>query len=264
MKAGYIFFALLALIFGLGNRLTCIAEYNSIFKNMTATHFLHCLEAIIAKPMMVIWFLFFAFIGICLFINTWCCTITQIKLFFRVRGQGSPKQGLAVQMALIHIAALLVIALHVLDITLIERHKPVKLYPGQIVRMGDYQVRVKHVSYMGLRSMITEGKTGRKRKGLFVLKKNFSQKDNFASIEIIKDLGKPDVRELRMLSPVRIGTNFFFLDGFFIAKGGEQTGIKIHHSYNPLVFIFFAVYTVFFNLLVFRFFTVWVKENKKE
>ncbi len=167
-------------------------------------------------------------------------------------------------MALIHIAALMVIALHALDITLIERHKPVRLYPGQTVRMGDCKVRVKQVSYVSKDSMITENKTGRKKKGLFALEKDFSQKDNFARIEIIKDMEKPAVRELRMLSPVRSGADFFFLDGFFIAQNSEEIGVKIHHSYNPLAVIFFAVYTVFFGLLLFQFFTIRVKGNLKE
>ena len=95
------------------------------------------------------------------------------------------------------------------------------------------------------------------------LKKIFPKKDNFARIEIIKNMKKPAVRELRMLSPVRIGADFFFLDGFFIAQGSEETGVKIHHSYNPLAVIFFAVYTVLFGLLLFQFFTIRVRGEFK-
>jgi hypothetical protein len=264
LKAGYILFILLAVIFGMGNHLTGIPEYNSIFKDMTATHLMYCLKAILAKPVMVIWLLAFIFIGICLFINTWCCTTTQIRLFFQTRRLERSKLGRVGQMALIHIVALMVIALHALDITLIQRHKPVKFYSDQIAWMGDYQVRVKQISYVHLNSMITEDKTGSKRKGLHNLEKDFSTKQNFARIEIIKDQEKPAVRDLRMLSPIRIGATFFFLDEFFIARDSQRIGVKIHHSYNPLAFVFFAVYMVLFALLVFRFFTVRVKENGKE
>ncbi len=264
LKTGYILFILLAVIFGTGNYLTGISEYNSIFKDMTATHLMYCLKAILVKPVMVIWFLTFIFIGICLFINTWCCTTTQIRLFFRTRKLERSKVDRVGQMALIHIAALMVIALHALDITMIQRHKPVKFYSDQIVRMGDYQVRVKQISYVDLNSMITDDKTGSKRKGLQNLKKDFSTKQNFARIEIIKDPEKPAVRDIRMLSPVRIGATFFFLDEFFIARDSQRIGVKIHHSYNPLVFVIFAVYMLLFGLFVFRFFTFRVKGNGKK
>lgn len=267
LKAGYLFFALLSLNFYTGSRLAGIKEYGTIFKNLTRTHLLHCLEAIAAQPVMVIWFLSFAVIGICLFINTWCCTTSQIKLLLHTRRQkkqSDQKQGKAMQMALIHVAALMVIALHALDITLVERHKPMRIYSGQTIQMGKYGVRVKQISFVSTRSLITEDKTGRKMKSVHIPGKKFSRQDNFVQIEITTSPGKKFIRELRMLDPVRIGATFFFLDNFFVAQGSDQVGIQVHHNYNPLAFVFFSVYIVLFCFLLFRFFTTRTEAYEKE
>jgi hypothetical protein len=261
LKAGYLFFALLALIFAMGNQLTAIKAYQVLFKNMTATHVGQCLNDIFATPLILIWLLFFTLAGAGLFVNTWCCTTLQIRSFFRTRSQGSPKENRLGLKTLIHILSLLVISLHALDITLIQRHRPVKTYAGQTIRLGSCEIRVKTISCVARPSMIMEDETGGTVKSVHLPEKEFSIKDNVAIIEIMKDSKILAKRELRILSPVRFGATFIFLDGFFIAHGGETVGVKIHHSDNPLALVFFAVYILLLGLLVMRFFAIKWREN---
>ncbi len=255
LKAGYLFFALTALIFAAGNRLASIKEYNAVFKEMTATQITNCLDAIISKPLILIWLIFFILIGVCLFVNTWYCTQSQFKLMFQVRKHKKTAAGQSDIMVWIHIVALVAIACHALDITLIHRHQPVRIYAGETVQMGDHRIRVQKILYTADRSMITEDETTGNLKKTRIRGKNFSIKNNFAVVEIQKGQDSPLVKELRMLSPARIGSTFFFLDGFFIAQGETRIGVKIHHSNNPLALVFFAVYTILFILLGILFFT---------
>jgi len=265
LKASYFLFALLALAFAAGNRLAGVNAYKIIFKDMTATHVGLCLGAIAENPIILAWLIAFVLIGACLFVNTACCTTVQIRSLFRsLSGSGvHEKRPRAVQMALIHIAALMVIGLHALDITMIERHKPIKLFPGETVSMGGYDILVKDIFYVTDRSMITENENGRRKKIFHIPEKDFSLEDNFVRIQIKRDDAPPEIRELRILSPVRLGSSYFFLDGFFIPHESRQIGAMIHLSTNPLIFIFFTVYSVLFCLLLIRYVTIWSEAPEK-
>ncbi len=264
LRASYLLFAVLALVFGLGNRLASVTSYKAVFKDMTATHLGNCIGPIAHNPILLVWLFIFILVGGCLFINTGCCTTAQVRLLGRMRAGHSEKQGRAVQMAVIHIIALMVIALHALDITMIKRQKPVRLYPGQTVSMGAYTVRVDQVSYVTDRAMITEDRNTGKNKRFHIPEEKFSMENNFARIRVEKDNLTSGVRELRILCPVRLGADFFFLDGFFIAHGSTEVGVLIHHSYNPLAIVFFTVYTLLFGLLIFRYFSLRSAMGQKE
>lgn len=256
LRASYLLFSLLALVFAAGNRLAGVDAYKTIFKDMTATHVGSCLAQILANPMILVWLTVFVSIGACLFINTACCTLSQVKSLGRSCKKSGKNQGRAVQMALIHIAALMVIGLHALDITMIQRTKPVKIYPGQTVTMGDYKIQITEISYVTDPSMITENKKGKRKKIFHIPEKDFSLKDNFVRVQLVKKNEPKKIGELRILSPLRLGSDFFFVDGFFIANGSSQIGAMIHHSTNPLAIVFFTVYSVLFGLLLLRYFTI--------
>lgn len=264
LKAGYIFFFLLALVFGIGSQLAEQKQIKLIFKEMTVTHISHCLEQIAANPMIMVWLIVFMVISVCLFVNTFCCTTTQIKLFLKVRKKGEDKDSRTGQMALIHVVALVVIASHIMDIVLIQRYRPTRVFAGETMQADQHRIRVKAVSYVTNRAFITGDKTKGKTGRIHIPAQAFSKKDNFAVIEIEKASGKRFSRELRILSPVRLGATFIFLNGFFTAHGDTRVGVEIHHSYNPLSFVFFTVYAVLFGLLLFRFYTTRRKGTGKE
>lgn len=256
LRASYLFFALLAVVFGWGSRLADVKKYDAVFREMTATHLGRCMGDIVDHPIIAAWLIVFIIVGACLFINTGCCTISQVGVLGKLSRAGQGKRQKAVQMALIHIAALLVIALHVVDITMIKRHKPVRIYPGQTITMAGFKVKVVDISYVTDRAFITEGNKARKNKIFKIPEKSFSMENNFVRIQITKENRAPEVRELRILDPVRSGADFFFLDGFFIKAGSRQIGVAMHHSFNPLAVIFFGVYTILFGLLILRYFTI--------
>ena len=255
LRASYLFFALLALMFGAGTRLAAVDEYNTLFRTITATHLICCLEEILRHPVLLIWLVVFLLIGAGLFINTACCTVSQVGLLTRLRQATPDKRRRAVQMALIHIAALVVVALHAVDMTLIQRHQPVRVYPGQTVALGSCEVSVLDISYVTDRDMITEDETGQKMKSVRIPARSFSVERNYARLRISKDGSTDELRELRMLAPVRVGMDFFFLDGFFIESGSDDIVVEIHHSFNPLAFIFFGIYIILFALLLVRYFS---------
>ena len=249
LRASYIFFGVLALLFGAGSRLAGVDVYKNIFKEMTATHVIHCWQAIAANPPVLLWLLAFILTGACLLVNTGCCAVSQAGALFRMQG----KRVRAVQMALIHIAALAVVILHALDMTMVNRHHPVRLYAGQTARMGSYGVTVKEITYVADPSFISEDETGRKMKSVHLPAGGFSRADNFVRLEIKKEGQALETVELKMLSPARTGATYFFLDGFFIAHGSRQIGVMVHHSTNPLVVVFFTVYSVLLVLLGWRY-----------
>ena len=255
LRASYLFFALLAMMFGAGNRLAAVDEYNILFRKITATHLIRCLEEIIRHPILLAWFAVFLLIGAGLFINTACCTVSQMGVLARLRQTGRDKSGKVMQMALIHIAALVVVGLHIIEAALIQRHQPVRIYPGETVILGGFEVTVLDISYVTDRGIITEDETGRKMKSSRIPARSFSVEKNYAQIQIVKNGSPTEVRELRMFAPVRVGMGFFFLDGFVIAHGSDDIGIEIHHGFNPLAFIFFGMYIVLFGLLLVRYFT---------
>ncbi|MCG8638105.1 MAG: hypothetical protein MI862_00125, partial [Desulfobacterales bacterium] len=178
-----------------------------------------------------------------------------VGVLARLRQTGRDKRRRIVQMALIHIAALVVVGLHIIEAALIQRHQPVRIYPGQTVTLGGCEVSILDISYVTDRSMITEDETGRKMKSSRIPARSFSVEKNYAQIQIFKNGSPTEVRELRMFAPIRVGMGFFFLDGFVIAHGIDDIGIEIHHSFNPLAFIFFGMYIVLFGLLLVRYFT---------
>ncbi len=263
LRASYLLFALLALAFGAGNRLAGVDAHKTVFTEMTATHLSRCLMRIAEIPMMLAWLLIFALIGACLFFNTGCCTLSQVRSVRRAALSGK-RQRRAVQMALIHIAALMVIGLHALDITMIERHQPVRLYPGHTSHMGGYDVRVKDIVYVTDRSVIMEDENKPTKKRFHIPENAFSLEENFARIQISKKNEPTMTRELRILSPVRLGAAYFFLDGFFITQDSRQIGVMIHQSTNPLAILFFTVYSILFGLFLLRYLTIWSEDPQKK
>ncbi len=264
LKASYLFFALLALICGVGSGLTSVDDYYNIFREMNATHLRHCIGLITETFVLPTWLLIFFAVGACLFINTACCTYSQIKILGKLKGHEGEKRRRSIQMTLIHITALVVILLHAMDMTMIERHQPIKLYPGQSAVMGEFTVTVKDVSFVSDLSLIRENGKGRKKKSFAIPAKKFSKEKNLAHIQVTKttrpvNKGADETvpaTELKMMSPVRVGSNYFFLAGFFIAKDSDRIGVEIHHSINPLARIFFLVYGVLLGLLIIRYLTM--------
>ena len=253
LRASYLFFGLLALVLGWGCRLADNNEYYSIFKEMTATHVWLCLEALCDHPAAIVWLVVLILLGAALFINTACCAFSQTGALAKLRNMEPENRHRTVLMALIHIAALLVIGLHAVDITIIKRQKPIRIYPDQTVQMGRYALRVSDISFVTDRAMITENAKGQKTKSFRIPAKSYSRDKNFARIEISTEKTPAETRELRILEPVRSGADYFFLDGFFIADGSQKIGVEIHHSFNPLAMIFFAVYIVLFGLMTLRY-----------
>ena len=234
----------------------------TVFRKMNATHLWYCMGDIAQNPALLVWMALFFAVGAALFVNTGFCTLSQFRLLGRRRARGQGKQKKSIQMTLIHTTALAVILLHAMDITLIRRHEPVRLYPGDTVQMGKYTVIVQKIAFVNDPAVIRDTAKGKKKKNFSIPAKNFSTEENLVTLQILTSDdpapsgSQPMVRSLGMMAPVRVGIDYFFLSGFFLARGSEQIGVEIHHSTNPLAMVFFAVYAGLLFLLLLRYVTV--------
>ncbi len=250
LKTSFTLFVLLAVVFGVGSSLAQLSDAKAVFKHMTATHLFHCLEVMGEVPLVASWVLLLILVSIALFINVVCCTSSQLRSLFKFRHKRL-RMGF---MAAIHLVAILVLILHGLDVLLVNRHEPIKLHAGEAATMGEYQVRVLEVTYSASPLWVTEDQAGKKINPMRFSRDDFSKGDNRARIEISAPGLSPQVREIALLSPVRMGATFFFLETFFIAHGDSRVGVEIHYSYNPLAPIFFGTYMVLFLLMMVQFF----------
>jgi len=248
LTTAFVLFTILAALFAAGSTIDRIPEVKSLFREMNSTHIWNAVQDIARTPVLLGWLAALVVVAAGLFVNTFCCTIKQISRHFNQRKTTTPLKGLTT-MAFIHVLALGVIIFHSLDVSLIKRHKPVKILENQSVELSSYRVTVQSISYATDRKFIRENERGHTMPSFKIPRTEFSTEENRAIITI--STGKRQVtKEIGLFEPVRIGTTFFILDGFFIPHGKNEIGISIHHSNNPLAIPFFALYTLLFSTLL--------------
>ncbi len=251
LSTTFFLFMALACIFGIGSHLAGVESIGPVFKKMTSIHVWSCLESIVTNKVLFLWLLILVLIAIFLFFNTLFCTSQQLRHCFP-NGLKGIKLSRIHTMAVIHVIALAVIACHALDITLVQRHKPVKILESEKAVLGSYQVEIKQITYQTDRKYIEEDESGKQKSSFKIPRKQFSIVGNRAHIAIYHDGNLLKNQEIGLFDPVRIKSTFFILDGFFMPYGSDDIGVSLHHSYNPLALPFFTIYTLLFSTLLFH------------
>lgn len=248
LTTAFALLTILAALFAIGNSIEGISGVKSLFREMNSTHIWNCMGDISRIPILLAWLISLVVVALGLFLNTFCCTIKQISLCSSQRRTTASKNGLAT-MALVHVLAVGVIIFHGLDVTLIQRHKPVKILETQSRELGNFILTVQSISYTTDRRFIRENEKGRTMPSFKIPRTAFSPDDNRATITI-STAGKQLTTEIGLFEPVRLGSTFFILDGFFMPHDSDEIGISIHHSHNPLVIPFFTIYAALFLALL--------------
>ncbi len=262
LTTAFVLFMLLAAIFGYGSHLAAVKAVKPIFKKMTATHIWNALDAICQHQAVLCWLLVLAAVAIALFVNTLCCTWQQYDHYQKSSRAAATNKRLR-RMVFIHVAALTVIVFHGLDVLMVERHLPRKIAVGSTGELNGYTIKVEAIHYITDKTYIRENEQGRRRPSFKIPSKKFSIKGNKARIGFYKNDRLVETSDIRMFSPVRLGSTFFFLDGFYIPHNSEQIGISIHSSDNPLVLPFFMVYACLFTILLWHACAHWHSRKKK-
>lgn len=258
ITTAYILFTLLAAVFAVGSHLAGVAEIKRLFQLMNTTDIWSCFDAIVGNITLLSWLILLIVIAACLFVNTVCCTTQLVqKGFFNGVKKRAPQLK---TMAFIHVVALFVIIFHVVDVGLIRRHKPIQIMESESRLLGKYNLKVDTIFYETDRQYITESDKGKRPPSFKIPRKQFSIEGNRAEISLYQDDTVVKTSEIRLFSPVRVGGTFYILDGFFIPYDNTNIGISIHYMYNPLVYPFFAIYTILFSTLLLQ----WFKNRYRE
>ena len=247
----FVVFAVLAAVFGIGSYLAGVAEIKPIFNKMTSRHVWSCIDGIFANRSLLLWLFVLVSAAIVLLINTLCCTSRQLKQFF-LSNTVKVKQFRLHSMAFIHVLALAVLIFHGLDITLVERHKPVEILQSESAVLGSYTVKVDSISYQTDRGFIRESDSGKRTPSFKIPRKQFSIDGNRAKVSLYQNGELVKEAEIGLFDPFRVGNTFFILDGFYIPYGSDDLGVTLLYSYNPLVVPFFALYAILFSALLFH------------
>ncbi|PIE56381.1 MAG: hypothetical protein CSA34_04695 [Desulfobulbus propionicus] len=249
LTTAFVLFLLLAVIFGYGSHIAALAEVRPVFRKMTSTHIWAALGAIRQQQMLLYWLLALVAVAVALFANTLCCTWKQFRNYKKssrvTRGNKN-----AQRMMFIHVAALLVIVFHGLDVAMVQRHLPQKIAVGDSGEFNGYTIKVEAVEYITDKKYIREDEQGRRRSSFKIPYGEFSIKENKARLGLYREGRLVQTADIKMFSPVRLGSTFFFLDGFYLPRDSEKIGITIHSSYNPLVLPFFLLYACLLSILL--------------
>ncbi len=249
LTTAFVLFLFLSAVFGYGSYIAASKDVKVIFKKMTATHIWNAFDAIWQHQLVLCWLLVLAMVAVALFGNTLCCTWRQLCQYRRSNRTVRASKRLR-RMMLIHIVALTVIVFHGLDVVMVERHLPQKIGIGESRDISGYTVKVEAIEYVTDTKYIRENEQGKRRPSFKIPYGKFSIEGNKAQLALYHQGQLVQRSDIRIFSPVRIGSTFFFLDGFYLPHDSEQIGISIHGSNNPLVLLFFLVYACLFALLV--------------
>lgn len=256
ITTAFFLFVALAVVFGLGSHLAGLEHINPIFKKMTAIHVWSCVDSILDNWVLLLWLSILIIVAIALFINTLCCTSQLLKSCFSNRPSSIKyKQYRMRMMTVIHVIALAVIVCHALDITLVQRHKPVKIIESEKATFGNYEIRIINIAYQTDRKFIQMDENGKQMPSFKIPRKQFSIEGNSAQIAVYHEGKLLKEGEIRLFDPFRVGSSFFILDGFYLPYNSDKIGVSIHHTYNPLALPFFAIYTLLFSALLYQYFS---------
>ena len=252
LRTAYVLLVFLAVVFGVGNVLSGMTAASAVFKEMNETHFFGLWNSYTAHPLVLVWLCLLVFLGVFLFLNTLCCTFTQVVRYREKKLKNSLGDKRNRGMMIIHLITIVVIAFHAIDLALIARTKPQQILVGESAQLGPYTITAKSLDYVTDRTAISQTRKGQKIRSTQISSDEFSISGNRVELSISR--AGVVVRQgfLTMLHPLRYGGTFFILDGFIVPYGSESGAVAalVHHTYNPLVIPFFMVYALLLFFLV--------------